>query len=56
MNAGVGYGLTHGSDRLMAKVIIGSDLTPGTPAKPMEGNKLVRKAVPAIPRTMPAPQ
>ena len=29
VNAGVGYGLTPGSDRLMAKMIIGTDLTPG---------------------------
>ena len=33
VNAGVGYGLTPGSDRLMAKIIIGTDLTPGEPAK-----------------------
>jgi hypothetical protein len=31
VNAGVGYGLTPGSDRLMAKMIIGTDLNEGTP-------------------------
>ena len=29
VNAGIGYGLTPGSDRVMAKMIIGTDLTPG---------------------------
>ena len=29
VNAGIGYGLTPGSDRLMAKMIIGTDLTEG---------------------------
>jgi len=32
VDAGVGFGLTHGSDPLMAKVIIGTDLTEGTPS------------------------
>jgi hypothetical protein len=44
VNAGVGYGLTPGSDRLMAKVIIGTDLTKGEPSKPTQGPKLFRKA------------
>jgi hypothetical protein len=44
VNAGVGYGLTPGSDRLMAKVIIGTDLTEGETSKPTQGPKLFRKA------------
>ena len=37
VNAGVGYGLTAGSDRLMYKMIIGTDLTeiaPGAQTTP----------------------
>src|SRR5215468_10993863 len=33
VNAGVEYGLTPGSDRLMYKMIIGTDLTEGEPSK-----------------------
>jgi len=43
VNAGVGYGLTPGSDRLMAKMIIGTDLTPGV-NRPIEPAKSLRKA------------
>ena len=43
VNAGVGYGLTPGSDRLMAKMIIGTDLTPGV-NRPTEPAKSLRKA------------
>jgi hypothetical protein len=44
VNAGVGYGLTPGSDRLMGKIIIGTDLTEGETSKPMQGPKSFRKA------------
>jgi hypothetical protein len=32
VEAGIGYGLTRGSDPLMAKIIIGTDLTEGEPS------------------------
>ena len=44
VNAGVGYGLTPGSDRLTAKMIIGTDLTEGEPARSGQTLKSVRKA------------
>jgi hypothetical protein len=43
VNAGVGYGLTPGSDRLMAKMIIGTDLTEGASDKLLEGSKTLRR-------------
>jgi hypothetical protein len=43
VNAGVGYGLTPGSDRLMAKMIIGTDLTEGESDKSKEGSKTLRR-------------
>jgi hypothetical protein len=43
VNAGVGYGLTPGSDRLMAKMIIGTDLTEGVSDKSSEGSRTLRK-------------
>ncbi len=42
VNAGVGYGLTPGSDRLMAKMIIGTDLNEPEPSKPGQTLKSVR--------------
>jgi hypothetical protein len=42
VNAGVGYGLTPGSDRLMAKMIIGTDLTEGLPTPSTETKSLRR--------------
>jgi hypothetical protein len=36
VNAGIGYGLTPGSDRLMAKMIIGTDLNEGEPANSLQ--------------------
>jgi len=39
VNAGVGYGLTPGSDRLMYKMIIGTDLTEGVSDKSSDGSK-----------------
>ena len=44
VNAGVGYGLTPGSDRLMAKMIIGTDLTEGASDKSSEGSKTLRRS------------
>jgi hypothetical protein len=41
VNAGIGYGLTPGSDRLMTKIIIGTDLNEGT-KKSSEGVKPLR--------------
>jgi hypothetical protein len=46
VNAGVGYGLTHGSDRLMAKMIIGTDLNEGASDKPSDGGKTLRRPEP----------
>jgi hypothetical protein len=43
VNAGVGYGLTPGSDRLMAKMIIGTDLTEGASDKSSEESKTLRR-------------
>ena len=43
VNAGVGYGLTPGSDRLMAKMIIGTDLTEGVENKSADGTKPVHQ-------------
>src|SRR5262249_3048623 len=43
VNAGVGYGLTPGSDRLMYKMIIGTDLTEGVSDKSNEGSKTLRR-------------
>ena len=43
VNAGVGYGLTPGSDRLMAKMIIGTELTEGISDKSGEANKMLRR-------------
>jgi hypothetical protein len=44
VNAGGGYGLTPGSDHLMAKMIIGTDLTPGVANRSTEAVKSLRKA------------
>ena len=49
VNAGVGYGLTPGSDRLMAKIIIGTDLNEGEPSKSTPAPKSFRKAVNGLP-------
>jgi hypothetical protein len=43
VNAGIGYGLTPGSDRLMAKMIIGTDLTDGQSSKPAQSLRSFRK-------------
>jgi len=43
INAGLGYGLTPGSDRLMGKVIIGTDLNEPEKTKPTQSLKSVRK-------------
>jgi hypothetical protein len=43
VNAGVGYGLTPGSDRLMAKMIIGTDLTEGSADKSKEAGNTPRR-------------
>jgi hypothetical protein len=43
INAGVGYGLSPGSDRLMAKMIIGTDLTPGVMNQATDGARSLRK-------------
>ena len=42
VNAGVGYGLTPGSDRLMAKMIIGTDFNEGLPSASTETKSLRR--------------
>jgi hypothetical protein len=43
VNAGIGYGLTPGSDRLIAKMIIETDLTEGAADKSTDGSKSLRK-------------
>jgi hypothetical protein len=48
INAGIGYGLTPGSDRLMAKIIIGTDLNEGEPSKPGQTLKSLRKTDPLL--------
>jgi hypothetical protein len=48
VNAGVGYGLTHGSDRLMAKMIIGTDLTEGASDKSSDPGKTLRRPEPRL--------
>jgi len=42
VNAGIGYGLTPGSDRLMAKMIIGTDLNEGEASKPLQAPRSMR--------------
>jgi hypothetical protein len=43
VNAGVGYGLTPGSDRLMYKMIIGTDLNECVTDKSTDASKKLRK-------------
>ena len=43
INAGIGYGLTPNSDRVMAKMIVGTELNEGAPDKPTERPKLQRR-------------
>jgi len=43
VNTGVGYGLTPGSDRLMWKMIIGTDLTEGMSDKSSDASKTLRR-------------
>ena len=48
VNAGVGYGLTPGSDRLMYKMIIGTDLNEGMSDKSHEGSKTLQRLDPRL--------
>jgi hypothetical protein len=48
VNAGLGYGLTPGSDRLMAKMIIGTDLNDGAADKSSEAAKTLRRPDPRM--------
>jgi hypothetical protein len=48
VDLGVGYGLTPGSDRLMAKMIIGTELTEGVSDKSSEGSKMLRRPDPRL--------
>jgi hypothetical protein len=43
VNTGLGYGLTPGSDRLIAKMIIVTDLNGGMSDKPNESAKPLRR-------------
>jgi hypothetical protein len=45
---GLGYGLTPGSDRLMAKMIIGTELTEGISDKSSEASKMLRRPDPRL--------
>jgi len=53
VNAGVGYGLTPGSDRLMYKMIISTDLTEGVSDKSSEESKTLLR--PESPYGQPFP-
>jgi hypothetical protein len=48
VDLGVGYGLTPGSDRLMAKMIIGTELTEGMSDKSSEGSTMLRRPDPRL--------
>jgi hypothetical protein len=48
VNTGIGYGLTSGSDRWMAKMIIGTELNEGVSNKSSERPTLMRKARAAL--------
>jgi hypothetical protein len=48
VDAGVGYGLTPGSDRLMYKMIIGTDLNEGVSDRANEGTKTLRRFDPRM--------
>ena len=48
VNAGIGYGLTSGSDRWMAKMIIGTELNEGFSDKSSETPKSMRRTRPAL--------
>ena len=48
VDLGVGYGLTPGSDRLMAKMIIGTELTEGMSDKSGEASKMLRRPDPRL--------
>jgi hypothetical protein len=48
VNAGLGYGLTPGSDRLMAKMIIGTDLNDGAADKSSDAGKTLRRPDPRL--------
>ena len=43
VNAGIGYGLAGGSDRVMAKLIIGTDLNAGVSGKSSDAPKMMRR-------------
>jgi len=43
VNAGIGYGLTGGSDRVMAKLILGTELNDGIPGKSNDTPKMIRR-------------
>jgi hypothetical protein len=43
VNAGIGYGLTSGSDRWMAKMIVGTDLNEGASDKSSDQPKMMRR-------------
>ena len=48
VDLGVGYGLTPGSDRLMAKMIIGTELTEGISDKSSDASKMLRRPDPRL--------
>ena len=48
VDLGVGYGLTPGSDRLMAKMIIGTELTEGVSDKSSDASKMLRRPDPRL--------
>jgi hypothetical protein len=48
VDLGVGYGLSPGSDRLMAKMIIGTELTEGVSDKSSDASKMLRRPDPRM--------
>ena len=53
VNAGIGYGLTGGSDRVMAKLILGTDLNEGVSGKSNEAPRMMRRPTSSVSGGLP---
>jgi len=53
VNAGIGYGLTGGSDRVMAKLILGTDLNEGVSGKSNEAPRMMRRPASSVSGGLP---
>ena len=53
VNAGIGYGLTGGSDRVMAKLILGTDLNEGVSSKSNDAPKMMRRPTSSMNGSLP---